>query len=83
MTQRNRVDSAVYLVLIEDGKILLSRRFNTGFEDGNYSLPSGHLDGFYSLASESASITVTRWYKISKTSPFSKLTRSTSASLTA
>jgi ADP-ribose pyrophosphatase YjhB (NUDIX family) len=37
--------SAVYLILIKDNNILLLRRKNTGFEDGNYSLPSGHLNG--------------------------------------
>lgn len=34
-----------YLLLIEDDKILLQRRCNTGFQDGNYGVPAGHLDG--------------------------------------
>jgi 8-oxo-dGTP pyrophosphatase MutT (NUDIX family) len=37
--------AAVHLILVKDGKILLLRRFNTGYEDGNYSLPAGHIDG--------------------------------------
>lgn len=37
--------TCVYLLLIKDGKILLSRRFNTGYKDGNYSLVAGHHDG--------------------------------------
>jgi ADP-ribose pyrophosphatase YjhB (NUDIX family) len=36
---------AGYLFLIKDDKILLQRRFQTGFEDGNYGVPAGHLDG--------------------------------------
>jgi ADP-ribose pyrophosphatase YjhB (NUDIX family) len=36
---------AVYLILIRDDKILLLKRFNTGWQDGNYSLPAGHIDG--------------------------------------
>lgn len=36
---------AVYLLLIKDNKILLQRRFQTGYCDGNYGIPSGHLDG--------------------------------------
>ncbi len=43
--QRFQVVPAVYLVLIKEGQVLLSRRFQTGYEDGNYSMPAGHLDG--------------------------------------
>ena len=43
--ERPRVIPTVYLVLTEDNRILLSRRYNTGFQDGKYSLPAGHLSG--------------------------------------
>ena len=43
--ERFKIIPTVYLVLIKDNKILLSRRFNTGFHDGEYSFPAGHLDG--------------------------------------
>lgn len=36
---------AAYLILIQDDKTLLLRRFNTGYADGQYSLIAGHLDG--------------------------------------
>jgi 8-oxo-dGTP diphosphatase len=43
--ERFTLRAAVYLILIKDGKTLLSRRFNTGWMDGKYSLIAGHLDG--------------------------------------
>ena len=36
---------ASYLVLMKGNQVLLLRRFNTGYEDGNYSMVSGHVDG--------------------------------------
>ncbi len=44
MSERNIAVPAAYLILERDGKILLARRFQTGFQDGNYGLPSGHVD---------------------------------------
>jgi len=42
--ERHKIVPASYLVLIKDNKILLLRRFNTGYEDGNYSMVAGHVD---------------------------------------
>lgn len=40
-----------YVIFSYDGKVLLSRRFNTGYQDGDYGLPSGHVEqGEYSKA---------------------------------
>lgn len=35
----------VHLLFLREGKILLSRRYQTGYMDGHYSVPAGHLDG--------------------------------------
>jgi len=37
--------AAVHLFLMKDREILLLRRYNTGYEDGNYSVPAGHMEG--------------------------------------
>ncbi len=44
-TEKFKLRAAVYLLPIKDDKVLLSRRFNTGWMDGKYSLISGHIDG--------------------------------------
>ena len=40
-----KIIPASYLVLIKNNNILLLRRYNTGYEDGNYSFVAGHLEG--------------------------------------
>ena len=35
---------ACYLVLIRDGKLLLSKRGHTGYQDGKYSMIAGHVE---------------------------------------
>jgi len=42
---RARFPVTVHLFFLRENQILISRRFNTGFRDGEYSVPAGHLDG--------------------------------------
>ncbi|MDR1017911.1 MAG: NUDIX domain-containing protein [Lachnospiraceae bacterium] len=44
MNQRFRLPISVQLLLVKDNKILLQRRYNTGYEDGKYSFVGGHKE---------------------------------------
>jgi len=39
-----KVVPSVFVAIIQDGKVLLLRRANTGWMDGYYDLPAGHLE---------------------------------------
>lgn len=41
---RSKFLVAVHLFFLRGDQILLLRRFNTGYEDGNYSVVAGHVD---------------------------------------
>lgn len=41
---RHTIIPAVYLILEKDGLVLYQKRKNTGWKDGYYSLPSGHVE---------------------------------------
>src|SRR3989344_9380502 len=41
---RVKVTPIVYLMLTKENNILLLRRYNTGFHDGLYSFPAGHVE---------------------------------------
>lgn len=47
--QKNKSFIAVTVTVIQNGKILLVRRKDTGFMDGYYAIPGGHLDEGESL----------------------------------
>jgi ADP-ribose pyrophosphatase YjhB (NUDIX family) len=43
--ERFKLVPETHLFLVRDGRILLLERANTGYEDGNYSVVAGHMDG--------------------------------------
>jgi 8-oxo-dGTP diphosphatase len=57
---RHKVIPAVYVVFRDGEKILLIKRANTGYRDGYYSLPAGHVGGSDENGGESATQAATR-----------------------
>ncbi|HEX5503811.1 MAG TPA: NUDIX domain-containing protein [Thermomicrobiales bacterium] len=43
--ERFAVPVTAHLILVQGDRVLLSRRCNTGYADGLYSVVAGHLDG--------------------------------------
>jgi ADP-ribose pyrophosphatase YjhB (NUDIX family) len=46
---RSKFPVTAHLFFIDEDSILLSRRYNTGWQDGRYSVPAGHLEAGESL----------------------------------
>jgi len=44
MTDRVKVVVGAHLILRKNNEVLLARRYNTGFSDGSYNFPCGHMD---------------------------------------
>lgn len=44
MAEKHKVRVAAFVILEREGKILLARRFQTGYADGHYQMPSGHVE---------------------------------------
>ncbi len=54
MAERQISHLAAYLILIKNDSILFLRRFNTGWKDGWYTPPSGHVDDGESIITSMA-----------------------------
>lgn len=44
MAEKHKARLAAFVLLERDGKILLASRCNTGYADGMYQMPSGHIE---------------------------------------
>lgn len=44
MAEKHKAKLASFIILEREGMILLARRFNTGYADGMYQMPSGHVE---------------------------------------
>ncbi|MDP2708683.1 MAG: NUDIX domain-containing protein [bacterium] len=50
LKERFKIVPSSYLILVKNNKVLLWRRYNSGYEDEKYSLVAGHLEGNESFA---------------------------------
>jgi 8-oxo-dGTP diphosphatase len=44
MKERFKATPAAYLILERNGQVVLIKRRNTGYRDGEYTLPAGHVE---------------------------------------
>ncbi len=44
MKKRYRIIPEVHIIVKKDDKVLLCRRYNTGYEDGKFHFPAGHVE---------------------------------------
>lgn len=44
LKERFKMIVAVHLVVLHNNEILLLKRYNTGYEDGKFSVPAGHVE---------------------------------------
>ena len=54
LPDRFKIAVSVNVIIARNNKYLLLRRANTGWADGYYTLPAGHVDGNESLTSAAA-----------------------------
>lgn len=54
MTARSRFDIIAHTFVFDHDRLLLLRRANTGFLDGYYSLPGGHVEAGEEVATAAA-----------------------------
>ncbi len=54
VSKRHTLVPAAYIIFREEDKILLLRRANTGYLDGFYTMPCGHIGGSNEKGGESA-----------------------------
>jgi 8-oxo-dGTP pyrophosphatase MutT (NUDIX family) len=55
MKSRHKVTPAVFIAVFDkESRILLQRRYNTGYMDGFYDFPSGHVEANESLKDSAA-----------------------------